>query len=63
MLARLAAAAALLPLCAAQCTLPATLPVDTAFAAGNPAECVLGASPTGINAAAPHPPHPPRMLP
>ena len=43
MLWRLAVAAAALPLCSAQCTLPAALPEDTAFAAGNPVECVLGA--------------------
>ena len=33
-----------LALARAQCTLPADLPEDTQFAAGNPAECVLGAA-------------------
>ena len=32
-----------LALARAQCTLPADLPAGTQFAAGNPAECVLGA--------------------
>ena len=40
-LVRALSAALLLGLGSAQCTLPAALPADTAFAAGNPAECEL----------------------
>ena len=39
---RMMAVAGLVGSAAAQCTLPAALPEDTQFAAGNPAECVLG---------------------
>ena len=49
--------AALLATVSAQCTLPADLPADTAFAAGNPAECVLGARALP-SAPCSHRPHP-----
>eukprot|EP01043_Picozoa_sp_COSAG02_P074985 COSAG02_NODE_15253_length_1189_cov_2.739450_1_plen_117_part_00 len=39
---RMMAVAGLVGSAAAQCTLPAALPADTQFAAGNPEECVLG---------------------
>ena len=43
MLAKACALALLAATTKAQCTLPAELPADTAFVAGSPAECVLGA--------------------